>query len=168
MAPSPFEEPIQSERDRHPALERSEMWTQLTNAIRLRSSEDQVLWSIFGTFWAANAVLLVALFTTGDLPANPVVGIVVSAVGTVLSVTWHAIQHRALGHLMKHEELMRKLETDLGFDPDYAVSAEINRRDYDRYLGKGPRARKVMPTCSLGAALLWALVFAFFLCRATR
>ena len=134
----------ESPPDKNEPLERSEMWIQLTNAINLRSSQDQVLWSIFGTFWAANAILLVALFTTGDLPTNRIVGIIVATFGTVLSIVWHIIQTRALGHLMRHEELMRKLEAKLDFDPDYAVSAEVNRKSYDQYLSKRPKARTVM------------------------
>ena len=143
-------------------LMRSEMWLQLTNAINLRSSQDQVLWSIFGTFWAANAILLVALFTTGNLPSNPAVGIVISVVGLFLSLTWHAIQARALGHIIRHEELIRKIEVELGFDTELAVSPEINRQAYSQYFGRLPRARKIMAMCSIGGAFLWALAIAFF------
>ncbi len=158
-------EPIPSKNSEYQALEQSEMWAQLTNAINLSSREDQVLWSIFGTFWGANAILLVALFTTGSLP-NPAVGIVVSAVGMFLSLTWHIIQKRALGHLERFEELMRKLEAKLGFDPNYAVSVKINKKDYEQFLGKHPgSARKLMQACSLVGIVLWALGFIFFLSR---
>ena len=68
-------------------LNRPEIWTQLTNAINLRASKDQVLWSIFGAFWGANAILLVALFTTGKPPVESV-GAVVSIVGFSLSLIW--------------------------------------------------------------------------------
>lgn len=144
-------------------LEKREMWNQLANAISLRSAQDQVLWSIFGAFWAVNAILLVALFTTGKLPESIVVGIVVSSVGMLISLIWHFIQKRALGHVERYEELMRKLEAKLGFDASFAVSAKINREDYGRYVGKGIPARQVMPVCSLGGAILWALAVAFFI-----
>lgn len=49
-------------------LKRNELWSQLQNAIHLRSSQDQVLWTIFGIFGAANAILLVALFQNGLVP----------------------------------------------------------------------------------------------------
>ena len=143
-------------------LNRDELWRQLGNAIHLRSAQDQVLWSIFGVFWAANAILLVALFSSEAYPRY-VVGIVISVVGFLLSLAWHGIQHRALGHVKRYEELMKKLEQQqqLGIPPDLAVSDEINP-DYDKFLGKGIRARKLMPTCSLVAAILWALAFLFF------
>ena len=150
-----------------PSLKRSELWAQLANAINLRSSQDEVLWSIFGTFWAANAILLVALFTGGGLPTDPSVGIVVSIVGAILSLTWYAIQGRALGHLMRHEELIKRIEAELDFDPDCAVSAEINRRAYDKYLGKHPRARVLMKVYSIGGAISWAGALLYFLLRGT-
>jgi hypothetical protein len=145
------------------SLERQELWGQLANAINMRSAQDQVLWSIFGTFWAANAILLVALFTTGTMPTSPVVGIVVSIVGAVLSSAWYAMQARALGHLMRYEELIKRIENKLNFDPEYAISAEINRQAYDQYLGKGPRARKLMKACSIIGAASWVVACGFFL-----
>jgi hypothetical protein len=144
-------------------LERKELWNQLTNAINMRSSQDQVLWSIFGTFWAANAILLVALFTTGKLPTDSTVCTVVSVVGIMLSLTWYAIQARALGHLMRYEELIKRIESKINFDPDYALSADINRNDYNHYLGKTPRARILMKVYSICGAISWGLALVFFL-----
>lgn len=146
------------------ALNEDELWTQLRNAISLRTAENQALWSIFGIFAAANAIALVALFTTGDLPASRV-GIIISAAGAIFSIVWYMVLRRALGHVYRYENLMRRIEDKLGFDHDYAVSAEINRRDYDRYLRKRPRARTVMLVCTVGAFLLWALLLSYFVLR---
>ncbi len=160
-----FKEPIQPKDSGYQELDRPEIWGQLTNAINLSTREDQVLWSIFGVFWGANAILLVALFTTGSLP-SPAVGIVVSAVGVSLSFTWHIIQRRALGHLERFEELIRKLEEKLGFHPDYAISVKINKKDYAQFLGKHPGlARALMKGCSLVGTGLWALGFIIFLLK---
>ena len=156
---------LHSRENTYTKLDRSELWSQLANAISLRSSQDQVLWSIFGTFWAANAILLVALFTSGTMPSDPFVGIVISVVGILLSLTWHVIQNRALGHLMRHEMLVTMIETSLGFDPNYAVSADLNQGPYDTYLGKGIRARRVMPACSIGVTALWLLALVVFLVK---
>lgn len=152
-----------SREDEYFKLSRSELWSQLANAINLRSSQDQVLWTIFGTFWAANAILLVALFTSGTLPSDPFVGIVVATVGILLSLTWHSIQNRALGHLMRHEKLITKIESSLGFDPDFAVSADLNRVPYDAHLRKGLKARSVMRACSIGGTVMWLLALSSFL-----
>lgn len=141
-------------RDRVKSIRREEMWNQLSNAISLRSSQDQVLWSIFGAFWATNAILLVALFNTGQ-PPGKLVGIVVSVVGFVISVTWHELWMRALGHVRRHETLMERIERKLGFEPQFAVSSDINIEDYKENVGKGIRARQIMPFLSVTAAILW-------------
>jgi 8-oxo-dGTP diphosphatase len=144
-------------------LTRQEEWSQLANAIAMRSSEDQVLWSIFGTFWAANAILLVALFTTGKLPEDANVGLIVSAVGVLISIVWDAIQRRALGHLKKHEALIGKMEKELDFERRFAISSEINTGDYETFLSKGIRARQIMPACSVAGTVSWLLAGFYFL-----
>lgn len=64
------------------------------NAVTLVAKQDHIVWTVFGAFWAANAVLLVALFQSGDLPKRPV-GLIVSRVGFALSPVWLLIRHRA-------------------------------------------------------------------------
>jgi hypothetical protein len=157
-------------------LTQRELWDQLSNAASLRSSEDQVLWTISGIFWAANAVLLVALFQGGKLPESNVPPLVVSAVGMTLSAIQYFLQGRALGHIQRYEQLMTRLECALGFAPEYAVSADLNTEDADRYLG-GRRGnvrfkvrrgtlvsvRRLMQWTSVVGALAWAAAFGFFL-----
>ena len=150
-------------------MRKQDKWMQLTNAINLRSSQDQVLWSIFGAFWGANAILLVALFTTGELPDDPIVGFIVSFVGPSLSAIWHIIQSRALGHLERFEALMSKLEKSLQIESAYAVSGDINKVDYLKYISKKfGAARKWMKACSTGGAIFWSLGFAYFILRALK
>ena len=144
-------------------LGRQDLWTQLGYAINMRSSIDQVLWTVFGTFWATNAILLVALFTTGDVPSNPKVGLVVAVLGLSLSVIWHLVQNRALGHLVLFETIISRVEKTLRIDPDFAVSHDINRADYCRFLERGPRARTLMALCSKIVFFLWTAAFLFFL-----
>ena len=156
-------------------LNGQELWSQLLNAISLRSSEDQVLWLISGIFWAANAVLLVALFQEGRLPDTLPPRLVIASVGAILSATQYFMQGRALGHIKRYEKLIKKLELDLGFDDEYAVSADLNAKDADEYLGgqKGNIRRKVcmgtlipvrklMQWTSCGAAIVWLGVLGFF------
>ena len=80
-------------------------------AVALTAKQDQIVWTVFSIFCAANAVLLVALFTTGDLP-KPTVGLVVSIVGLALSLIWLAIHHRAVEWLKFYESVMRELENN--------------------------------------------------------
>jgi len=134
--------------------ERNEKWQQLENAIKLRSAQDQVLWSIFGVFWAANAILLVALFPEGHCPTH-YVGLIISLVGLFLAIVWYKIQNRALGHIYKYEGLMKELEELLEIPALYRVSGGITQ--------KGIRARKLMPICSQVMMILWAVGVLFFL-----
>lgn len=145
-------------------LDRTELWTQLANALQLRSSQDQVLWSGFGAFWAANAILLVALFPGGVLPSDPV-GLLISVFGALLALVWYVIQERVLGHLMRHEALIAKLEATIGFDPTYALSGELNQELYDTYLKKGLKARNVIKLSSLGVIAFWLIMLVIFIGR---
>jgi hypothetical protein len=163
-------------------LDPQDLWNQLSNAASLRSSEDQVLWMISGIFWAADALLLVALFQKGELPEANAPPLVVSAVGMALSTIQYFLQGRTLGHIHRYDALItrleRALERALDFAPEYAVSADLNTADADHYLGghKGNVWRKLrmgtlgrvgsfMQGASLGWALFWAAVFSFVLYR---
>jgi hypothetical protein len=86
-----------------------ELWNQLQNAVTMRSSQDQVIWSIFGIFWAANAVLLVAVFASNAW----YVVFVVSAIGIFTSAVWLMLLHRAVSHISIDEDLMRDIENVL-------------------------------------------------------
>lgn len=77
--------------------------SQLSNASSFRSSQDQVRWTIFGAFWATNALLVVALFRSGNEYPRDVVGIVLAIVGLALSLVWHRLQNSALHHLVRRE-----------------------------------------------------------------
>ncbi len=146
-------------------LEENELWAQLRNAISLRISEDSVLWHIFGIFWAASALLLVALFRSGDFPDNFIVGLIISTVGFSLSIAWFLIQRRSLGHVKRHEKLMERIEQKLGFNPDYAASAEVNLKDYQEFLSMRPRARNVMKAFSIFALIGWSVLVSLFIYR---
>jgi len=144
-------------------LEEDELWAQLRNAIMLRSTEDHILWNIFGIFAAANAILFIALFQTGDFPKNNIVGIIISGVGLSLSVVWFLIQWRTLGHIKRYEAVMERAENKLKIKPNYAVSGWINVEDYDKYLGKKPRVRTVMQRFSIIAGIGWLALISFFI-----
>lgn len=140
-------------------LATTELWDQLRNTTTMVVSQDRSVWSIFGIFWAANAVLLVALFRTGEMPTG-LVGKSVSGVGMLLSLAWLSIQQRALAYLHRYEDLAERIERELSFDPRFALSGKINTEDWERHLATGPRARTIMRICSLGVFLAWAAVLA--------
>jgi|GEM_PF-1379588 len=140
--------------------ERNEKWKQLENAIKLRSAQDQVLWTIFGAFGATNAILLVALFPEGHCPTY-LVGFIISLVGLFLAIVWCKIQNRALGHIKLYEDLMKELEYRLCIPRECTVS--INTALYEKYLAKGKPAKWWMPMCSKVMMGLWAVGVLFFL-----
>jgi hypothetical protein len=137
-------------------LDRKELWDQLSRTVTLRGNQDQVLWRIFAAFWAANAILLVALSRDGALPAERAVTLAIGGVGLGLSLTWLVVQRRAMGHLARHERLMERLETRLRVPPELSVSERLNRGDYDACMPRWPRGRPVMVLFNVIAAVLWA------------
>lgn len=139
-----------------------DLLSQLATTWNLRSSQDQVLWTVFGTFWAANAILLVALFDGGKLPTERTVGAVISGVGFLMSGVWHAIQTRALGHIERYEVLAARLENRLDIPEVLSTSPRRNKVDYDLYVKGHFSARNIMPLCSALSAAVWLIALLLF------
>jgi hypothetical protein len=131
------------------------------------SGSDSGYWAVFGTFWATNAILLVALFDQGKLPRNPLIILVVCGVGCAASAVWAITQVGALCHQRKLEDSLRKLESSIIPDHDLRITS---------HLGRVPWARILMVACSILAFTGWLyllcalLVFPFPLdgCRSLR
>lgn len=134
----------------------SDLWNQLGNAVTLIAKQDQIVWAVFGVFWAANAVLLVALFTSGDFPKRPV-GLIVSIVGIALSLVWLVIEHRALAWLKYYEGIMKKLEKNHLLVPD-----SVAFTGYPKTV-RGMRVRPLMLVCPVLSAVLWCWSVWWFL-----
>jgi len=79
-------------------LSDDQYWNQLAIAVDLAAKQDQIIWTVFGVFWAAHAVLLVALFANGNAPSKAV-GIVVSVGGAFTAAIWCLVQWRVMGTL---------------------------------------------------------------------
>jgi len=138
-----------------------QLWNQLANAVSLDASENQVVWTIFGLFWAADAILLVALFTTGDIPKRPV-GMLVSLAGVILSAVWYLIQKRAIGYLEFYDAVVDRLERRLGLPTGLAVSGKINDQLYKFSLKGSVSIRPLMNRCAGASALLWVAALFWF------
>jgi hypothetical protein len=149
------ENPEEESRNKEREPERDELWEQLANAVAFAAKQDQIVWTIFGVFWAADAVLLVALFTDGKLPEHPV-GIVVSVVGFAISLVWSAIQIRAFGWLKCYETVIKQIEVERLHVPALiAVTGSGKRVD-------GVPVRGLMITCPLVSAALWGWAIWWF------
>lgn len=134
---------------------------QLQNAVNFVAREDRVLWAVFATFWASNAVLLVPLFREGK-NVGSVVGPIVCAVGLIISLCWFVAQRRAWRHLQFFNEVVKELENHLrelgiGFQPRHALSTEINDATAKKhFLDRSVWVRKlVIPYFPIIPTILW-------------
>jgi hypothetical protein len=149
----------------HPAASIDGLWNQLTNAVTLVIKEDQIVWTIFGIFWAANVLLLGALFVTGDLPHRSV-GLVVALIGILLSAMWWLVQTRALRYLAFYEAVQHALEAILLKDtPELSLSRSLNTAAFGRTSGTDISARTVMNASSALSLVLWFVALGVFACR---
>ena len=145
-------------------LDREELWKQLAAAIAHRSTQDQIMWSIFGIFAAANAVLLVALFPNGEEPRGwP--GAAVGGAGLALASVWWLLQWRAIAHVKRLNHLVEKLERLLKVPAGLAMSTKINRADAENSMRWTPSAAAVMKGTVPVAAVAWACLFSWTLYR---
>ena len=139
----------------------ADLWKQLANAIHLNAKQDQIVWTIFGVFWAANAVLLVSLFKPTGIPEKHV-GVLFSVVGLALSLVWWLIEKRAIAHLRFYEDIVERLETRLEVPAKYALSGRRNTELYKKHVGQGIRVRTVMMGSSICSMVLWAYFTLWF------
>lgn len=135
--------------------ENAELWNQLNNAVTLICKQDQIVWAVFGVFWAANAVLLVALFPSGNFPES----LIVSLVGFALCVIWAVIEVRAVAWLSYYEGIMKELEENYLKIPK-AVSFFGHPEKVE-----GRKVRTLMVSCPRYFAYLWAFAVVWFLVR---
>lgn len=140
---------------------KSDLWNQLGNAVILVAKQDQIVWAVFGVFWAANAVLLVALITSGDLPKWPV-GLIVSFVGIAFSLVWLPIERRALAWLEYYEAILTKLEKKY-----LHVPLCVAFTGYPETVG-GMSVRPIMRACPYVSAVLWGCFALWFLTQSCR
>lgn len=132
-------------------------WLQLAILVQTASHSDQIAWTIFGHFWAVNALLLVALFSTGAFP-DLWVTVTVCAAGFAIASLWWLIQRRAIGHLHFREKVVHVLEKDLEIPAKYALSGRINSDLYEKCVKKHRiRVRKSMKCFILCALTLWLI-----------
>ena len=141
----------------------SDLWGQLTNAITLVAKQDQIVWTVFGVFWAANVLLLGALFVTGQAPKR-FVGIILCAAGTVLAIIWTLIHLRAVHFLSFYEKVQASLEEKLLKGRlEFSLSSALNSNTFAA-AGSSLRARRIMLSSSLGSLIVWIIGTLVFIC----
>ena len=134
---------------------------QLGNVVTLQTTQNQIVWTVFGVFWAAEVVLLAALFTTGKLAPDKGTIWTVGIIGVLLSAVWLAILTRAIAYAAFYERIIHELEVKLRIPAKFAVSREINRSAFEKGL-RGFSVRGLMLICSGLSGLAWlGLLFRF-------
>jgi len=137
------------------------LWTQLGHAVTLIAKQDQIVWTIFGLFWAADAVLVVALFPNGVLPGGTVC-MTVSWLGFVLSALWAVLHFRVVAHPTFYEGMHQHFESELKIPEAFALSGWRNQERFRAAMGRTRRARPFMAACPIVWTVLWGLALLRF------
>lgn len=140
--------------------ERSELFILLQNFSNLRTGQDQVLWSIIGSFWTANSLLLVSIFAT-DQQDRTFVGILISFVGISISWIWNHIQSSALKRIESYEHSIKSIERKLKLEFDHCSFLRADSEYYEKKVNKNS-ARYVMKKFSFYAIIVWAVSILLF------
>lgn len=142
-------------------LRREELWHQLEFANNKANKQDQIVWTVFTVFMAANTALVVVLFQTGK--PSPIGLRVISAVAVVISTIWFIIQQRAIGHQNRFEATAHRLEEELDIPPNLSLSARRNFVD-TRLLPALP-VRELMTWLPAVVGVLWfGILYTAFFC----
>src|SRR5688572_13697579 len=132
--------------------------TLLQNFSNFRTGQDQVLWSIIGSFWTTNSLLLVSIFAT-DREDRLYVGMIISFVGIWISWLWNRIQSRTLDRLERYEQSIIEIEKRLALEIEICSHLRENTEEYLKNPSK-KSARFAMRVFSKIAFWLWIVVFA--------
>ncbi len=89
------------------------MWTpeQLQNVTSLRTDEHNTWVTFFSTCLATTALLLIAIFNSGDLPTKNV-GIIICSFGCFTSLIFFLVQNRALISMKTWERAIDQIEKE--------------------------------------------------------
>ena len=132
-------------------------WQQLAIASSCRFGQDSVLWTIIGSFWSTNAVLLVALGASGDWSKEPTLRIIICGTGLIVSGLWLVMQAAALRRVIAYEDTMCALEERLGVPAECRLLADSDREAGPKGKRVVPSARLVMPLAPPFALVMWAV-----------
>ena len=136
-------------------LGRPELLVLLQNFSSLRTGQDQVLWSVIGSFWTANSLLLVSIFAT-NRQDRFYVGIIISLVGISISWIWDRIQKVSLDRIGSYEKSIKKIEKELGLEFELCSFLRKDSDEYEKSVNK-KSARFVMRKFSKYSICIWII-----------
>ena len=135
--------------------------TLLQNFSNFRTGQDQVLWSIIGSFWTTNSLLLVSIFAT-DREDRLYVGMIISFVGIWISWLWNRIQSRTLKRLERYEGSIITIERRLGLEYEICSHLQENSEEYLKNQLKNPSKKTARYAMRLFSGIaFWSWIIAF-------
>lgn len=134
---------------------RQELLLLLQNFSNLRTGQDQVLWSVIGSFWTANSLLLVSIFAT-ERQDRLYVGVIISLVGISISWIWDRIQKVSLNRIESYEKSIKRIEKELGLGFDLCSFLKEDSDEYEKTVNK-KSARFVMKKFSKYSIYIWMI-----------
>jgi hypothetical protein len=160
-----------------PAREETERLQALLATVSSRvSAQEQIVWVIFTVFAAAHAILLDALFSSGRFTLMGRGALVISLTGLVFAYGWLHAQVRAVGHLIRLENVGRRIEEELAMDREFrTLTDEIDSDEHHAsanlrlwplpyeldLLRNTPPVRSVLVWLPSGACVLWIFIVAW-------
>ena len=118
-----------------------------------RSSRDNVLWMIYGSFWATNALLVVGMFSTGRLTTDWALTYTITFVGFLDAVAWYIIQRCALSKIDSLEHAASAIEGKLHVPEKLRVT-------YSRGIRRATQGTMILLSILVGLAWGAAVIFA--------
>ena len=124
---------------------------------------DNLFWMVFSAFWAANAILLIALFQSNDCFLTQIKWTIVPLFGVILSIIWYIIVKRIFSYQRFYDKLIVNLENELKIDNDFRTNPE-NKEFYPRYF-TGGSIKPIMQNIPSFGAIGWliGLIFGFLI-----
>ena len=135
------------------------IFDQLKNLHNERTEVGHECWFIFSIFCAANAVLLDALFQSGDHHFLWIKWIAIPIAGLILSITWFILQLRINNVMRFYEDMVNKLEGKF-FSEDYQSGRKNpSSKNFNKYKGFG--AKPLMEVIPLLGIVTWGIMLCF-------
>jgi hypothetical protein len=132
---------------------RPDLLAQLANIISLHNDEHQTWISVFFASLTTNALLFIALFTTGDFPINPVVALCIAVFGCCVTLLLSRVQSRALLYMKAYETLAKTIEDDLELGK-YAYTKKLK----ESLKKERKQARPWISAFNWLVVMLWVLI----------
>lgn len=112
--------------------EKESRYNLLTNANNLKMHQDLLVYTIFGIFWAANAILVVGFFQS-NYESKAFCLIIISIFGLCLSIIWSFIEYSIIKYHEFYEDLVDQIEKDLNIPTKFQTGQDNVK--FNEYIG---------------------------------